>query len=96
MATGGTIMATTETIHAQPGEAYPGKTLGTIGMVFAFFVSPVAIVLCSIALAESRAAGYKNNRALSGLILSCVLFVAGLLFSIASVWHTVTTGTGAL
>ncbi|GAA2227587.1 hypothetical protein N1031_02900 [Herbiconiux moechotypicola] len=71
--------------YAAPGEKYPGKTLSTMGVIFVFLVSPVGIVLCIIALVKSREAGYKNSRALSGLILGSLLFLLGVALAFASV-----------
>ncbi len=54
---------------------YPGKTLGIVGLVFAFVFAVVGIILSAIALSQSKAAGFKNTPAKVGLILS-IIFVA--------------------
>jgi hypothetical protein len=76
---------TKKPVHAEPGEAFPGKKLGTVGMIFAFFLTPVAIVLCAVALSQSHDAGYKNNRALAGLIVAIALVVCGTALGVVSV-----------
>lgn len=75
------------TVVPAAGASYPGKTLGTVGTVgtvVAFVFSPLGVLLCLIAYLHSRNAGYKNYRALSGLIFGCCLVVLGTAIGISS------------
>jgi hypothetical protein len=53
----------------------PGKTLGIVGFVLAFFVSIAGIVVSAIARKKSREAGFDNQLAKWGLILSIIFTV---------------------
>jgi hypothetical protein len=50
----------------------PGKTLGIVGFVLAFLVSVAGIVVSAIARKKSKEAGFDNQLAKWGLILSIV------------------------
>ncbi|MCS5720749.1 hypothetical protein N1028_03345 [Herbiconiux sp. CPCC 203407] len=76
---------TRKPVYAEPGQTFPGKKLGTVGMILAFFFTPVAVVLCAIALSQSHDAGFKNNRALAGLIVAITLFLVGTALGVVSV-----------
>jgi hypothetical protein len=54
---------------------YPGKTLGIVGLVFAFIFALVGLILSIVAWNQSKAAGYQNTPAKVGLILS-IIFLA--------------------
>ena len=66
--------------YAQP-PSRPGRILGIVGFVlsFVFPLDIAGLVLCIVALIQSRRAGQKNGFALAGLIISLV----GILFSAA-------------
>ena len=66
--------------YAQPAATDPGRTLGIVGFILAFFVSPAGILVSAIGLVKSRKAGRKNGLALAGLILSIVFFIVTVLF----------------
>lgn len=53
----------------------PGKTLGIVGFVLAFLAPVVGIILSAIAKKKSREAGFENELAKWGLILSIVFTV---------------------
>jgi len=61
--------------YAQPAAVNPGRTLGIVGLILAFFVSPAGIIVSAIGLSKSRKSGNKNGLALAGLILSIVFFI---------------------
>jgi hypothetical protein len=65
--------------YSQPPAPDPGRTLGIVGFILAFFVSPAGIVVSAIGLFKSRRAGRKNGLALAGLILSIVFFIVTVL-----------------
>ena len=69
--------------YAQPAAPDPGRTLGIVGFILAFFVSPAGIVVSAIGLVKSRKAGRKNGLALAGLILSIVFFIVTVLFLVS-------------
>jgi len=64
--------------YAQPAAVDPGRTLGIVGFILAFFVSPAGILVSAIGLSKSRKSGNKNGIALAGLILSIVFFIIGI------------------
>ncbi|MDQ1609605.1 MAG: hypothetical protein QOE16_2337 [Microbacteriaceae bacterium] len=66
--------------YGQP-PSRPGRVLGIVGFVlsFVFPLDIVGLVLCIVALVQSRHAGHKNGFALAGLIIS----LAGIVFSAA-------------
>ena len=61
--------------YAQPAAVNPGRTLGIVGFILAFFVSPAGIIVSAIGLSKSRKSGNKNGLALAGLILSILFFI---------------------
>lgn len=58
----------------------PGKTLGILSIVFAFLFSIVGLILGIVGLNQSKKAGYKNNTAIVGIILSAIMIVVLPLF----------------
>lgn len=69
----------TTQLPAIAGTTYPGKTLGIIGLIVAFPLSLVGLILSIVAIGQSRKAGYKNTPALVGIIVGAVLLVIGLI-----------------
>lgn len=59
----------------------PGRVLGIVGFVlsFVFPLDIAGLVVCIVALVQSKRAGHKNGFALAGLIIS----LAGILFCAA-------------
>lgn len=51
---------------------YPGKILAIIGLVSAFFMPLVGLVLSIIAYFQSKKAGYKNSIAVIGIIINAI------------------------
>lgn len=68
----------------------PGKTLGIVALILAFFVQIVALILGIVALVQSRRAGVKNTPAVWAIVLSSVFMVIGII--IAVVLATATAG----
>jgi len=57
----------------------PGKTLGIVGFVLAFVFAVAGIVVSAIARKKSREAGFDNQLAKWGLILSIVFTALGVI-----------------
>ena len=68
--------------YAQPAAVNPGRTLGIVGFILAFFVSPAGIIVSAIGLSKSRKSGNKNGLALAGLILSIVFFIIAIVVTV--------------
>ena len=69
--------------QAQPAQPQqhkenPGKTLGIVGFILAFFFPLVGLPLSIIGLVKSKKAGMRNGLALAGVILNSIFIVAGL------------------
>lgn len=75
--------ATPAPVPAPAPATYPGKTLGIVGLIVAFFFSVIGIILSAVALSQSKAAGYKNTPAKVGLILGIVFLVLTIIGYIA-------------
>ncbi|MCL1899804.1 MAG: DUF4190 domain-containing protein [Promicromonosporaceae bacterium] len=61
----------------------PGKTLGIVALVFAFFFSLVGLILGIIAGQKSRAAGFKNTLATVAIWVSAVWMVLTVILLVA-------------
>ena len=68
--------------YAQPAAVNPGRTLGIVGFILAFLVSPAGIIVSAIGLSKSRKSGNKNGLALAGLILSIVFFIIAIVVTV--------------
>ena len=64
--------------------ADPGRTMGIVGLVLAIFCSLIGMIVSIIAFNKSKAAGYKNNIALAGIIVGAALFVIGLIVNVTT------------
>ena len=71
--------------YAQPAAVNPGRTLGIVGFILAFFVSPAGIIVSAIGLSKSRKSGNKNGLALAGLILSIVFLMIAIVVTVVLV-----------
>ncbi|MFJ2298873.1 DUF4190 domain-containing protein [Oerskovia paurometabola] len=74
----------------------PGKTLGIVGFILAFLFAPVGIVLSAIGKKKSREAGFDNQLAKWGLILSIVftaIWVVYVVFVVIVAVAAVSTGS---
>ncbi|MDB5161584.1 MAG: hypothetical protein JWM52_92 [Candidatus Saccharibacteria bacterium] len=63
----------------------PGKTLGIVGFVLAFFVSLAGLIVSAIGYTRSKRAGFKNGLALAGIIISSINFVFGTIGIISAI-----------
>ncbi len=66
-------------VPAPAGTDYPGKTLGIVGLILAFLVTIVGLIVSIIANSQSMAAGYKNGPAKAGIIISVIFIVLGII-----------------
>jgi len=57
------VSATTEAVN-------PGKTLGIIGLILAFFANVVGLIVSIVALRKSKKAGFENGPATAGIVVS--------------------------
>jgi len=62
-----------------PAAVDPGRTMGIIGLILAFFCSLVGLVVSVLAYNKSKAAGFKNNIALAGIIVGAISLVLGII-----------------
>jgi hypothetical protein len=67
--------------YGGPPAQDPGRTMGIVGLVLAIFCSLIGMVVSIIAYNKSKAAGFKNNIALAGIIVGAALFVVGLVLN---------------
>jgi hypothetical protein len=65
---------------AAAAPAAPGKTLGIVGLVFAFLFPLLGLILSIVAKVQSRGAGAKNTPATVGIVLSIIFMVLYILF----------------
>jgi len=66
-----------------PASSAPGKGLSIAGVVFAFLIPLLGLILSIVALVQSRGAGQKNGLAIAGIIISIVWpIVLGILFAV--------------
>ncbi|MFT4165491.1 MAG: hypothetical protein QM650_09645 [Microlunatus sp.] len=68
---------------AGPPPVDPGRTMGIVGLVLAVFCSLVGVIVSIIAFNKSKAAGFKNNIALAGIIVGAVFIVINIIYSVA-------------
>lgn len=72
---------------APAGTDFPGKTLGIVGLILAFFFNLIGIIVSAIALSQSKKAGYKNGPAKAGIIVGIILLIlwiiVGIIFAVA-------------
>ena len=61
--------------YAAPA-AVPGKTLGIVALILAFFFQLLGLILGIVALVQSRKVGAKNTPAVAAIVLS-ILFGLG-------------------
>jgi hypothetical protein len=78
---------------SQPGAPVPGKTLGIVALILAFFVQLVGLILGIIALVQSRKAGAKNTPALWAIIISIVLGIIGIIIAVVVIGGLIAAGT---
>ena len=72
-------MAQYQAYPPAPEARDPGRTLGIVGLILAFFCSLVGLIISIIAYRQSQQAGYKNNIAMAGIIVGSVSLVLALI-----------------
>lgn len=77
------VLVTPPTSVAVVAPEYPGQSLGITGLVFAFVLPLVGLVLGVISYNWSKKAGVANGPARAAVIVGGVLLAAGLLIYIA-------------
>jgi len=66
-------------VYGSAPAAVPGKTLGIVALILAFFFQLIALILGIVALSQSRKVGAKNTPALVAIILSIVFGIVWIL-----------------
>ena len=61
----------------------PGKTLGIVGLVFAFVFALLGLILSIAAKVQSNRAGVKNTPATAGIVVSIIVLVGYVIIGIA-------------
>jgi len=56
--------------------------MGIVGLILAIFCSLVGLIVSIIAFNKSKAAGFKNNIALAGIIVGAVFIVLNIIYSV--------------
>lgn len=67
---------------AAPGAPVPGKTLGIVALIVAFFANLIGLILGIVALVQSRKAGVKNTPAVWAIVVGSVLLVLSIIVGI--------------
>jgi hypothetical protein len=68
--------------YGVPPVENPGKTLGIVGLVLAFIISPVGLVVSIVGLMKSKKANMSNGIAVAGIVISAISVIAGVLISV--------------
>ncbi|MFV0373878.1 DUF4190 domain-containing protein [Microbacterium sp.] len=71
--------------QAAPQGSQPGRTLGIVGLIFAFFMPIVGLILAYIGRSQSRKAGIANTPAKAGIIVGWIVFALQLILLIVVV-----------
>jgi len=64
--------------HQQVGQTDSGRDMAIAGLIGAFVVPPVGLVLSIIALMKSKRGGYKNNLAIGGIVVAALLTITAI------------------
>lgn len=54
-----------------------GKTLGIVGLILAFFIAPVGLILSIVGVVKSKNSGHTNVPAILGIIFSVIIGIIG-------------------
>lgn len=68
-----------------PGAAVagdPGRTLSIVGLILAFVIPLVGLILSIVAMNQSKRAGYRNALARWGIIVAIIVMVLSLIIGI--------------
>jgi len=68
--------------YGGPPAQDPGRTMGIVGLILAIFCSLVGLIVSIIAFNKSKAAGFKNNIALAGIIVGAVFIGLNIIYSV--------------
>ena len=86
-------MAQYQAVPPPPAAQDPGRTLGIVGLILAFFCSLIGMIISIVAYRQSAQAGYKNNIALAGIIVGAVFLVLGIILQVTGVLTGIITGS---
>ena len=86
-------MAQYQAVPPPPAAQDPGRTLGIVGLILAFFCSLIGMILSIVAYRQSAQAGYKNNIALAGIIVGAVFLVLGIILQVTGVLTGIFSGS---
>jgi hypothetical protein len=80
-----------------PAPAVPGKTLGIVALIVAFFFSVVGLILGIVARNQSKAAGVENTPAKIAIILGIVFTVLSIIgwFVFGAAWLALLNAGGS-
>ena len=84
-------MAQYQAVPPPPAAQDPGRTLGIVGLILAFFCSLIGMIISIVAYRQSAQAGYKNNIALAGIII-CAIWL--MLIIVVVAWAIVDSSVG--
>jgi len=85
-------MAQYQDPRPQPAQD-PGRTLGIVGLILAFFCSLIGLILSIVAYRQSAQAGYKNNIAMAGIIVGAIFLVLGIVLQVTGVLTGLISGS---
>jgi heme/copper-type cytochrome/quinol oxidase subunit 1 len=85
-------MAQYQAVPPPPAAQDPGRTLGIVGLILAFFCSLIGMIISIVAYRQSAQAGYKNNIALAGIIVGAVLLVLSIILQVTGVLTGIISG----
>lgn len=68
----------------QPTGSKPGKVMGIVGLILAFFLPLIGMILSIIGLVQSKKAGFSNVPAVVGIIVGALLTILITIVLIAS------------
>jgi hypothetical protein len=86
-------MAQYQAVPPPPAAQDPGRTLGIVGLILAFFCSLIGMIISIVAYRQSAQAGYKNNIALAGIIVGAVFLVLGIILQVTGVLTGIISGS---
>jgi hypothetical protein len=85
-------MAQYQATPQDPRGQDPGRTLGIVGLILAFFCSLIGLILSIVAYRQSSQAGFKNNIALAGIIVGAISLVLGIVLQVTGVLTGIISG----
>ena len=62
-----------------PAPQDPGRTLGIVGLILAFFCSLIGLIISIVAYRQSRRSGYESRIALTGIIVGSIFVFLSLI-----------------